>query len=58
MELLETRFYSLAEIREITGKWIKRDVIHLLDLWGYQYIWKDKKGVTITKQPKALARFS
>ena len=58
MELLETRFYSLAEIREITGKWIKRDVIHLLDLWGYQYIWKDKKGVTITKQPEALARFA
>lgn len=58
MDLLETRFYSLAEIHEITGKDRKRDVTHLLDLWGYQYVWKNKKGVTITKQPETLARFT
>ena len=59
MELLETRFYSLAEIRDITGKWIKRDVTHLLDLWGYEYQWRDRQGVTITKCPDApMARFT
>ena len=58
MELLETRFYSLAEIHEITGKRIKRDVTHLLDLWGYKYQWKDRQGVTITQCPEALSRFA
>lgn len=58
MELLETRFYSLSEIREITGKRIKRDVTHLLDLWGYKYQWTDRQGVTITQCPEALSRFA
>ena len=58
MELLETRFYSLAEIHEITGKSRSRDIKHILSLWGYEYQWKDRKGVTITKQPEALARFA
>lgn len=58
MELLETRFYSLSEIRETTGKRIKRDVTHLLDLWGYKYQWKDRQGVTITQCPEALSRFA
>ena len=58
MELLETRFYSLSEIREITGKRINRDVTHLLDLWGYKYQWKDRQGVTITQCPEALSRFA
>ena len=58
MELLETRFYSLAEIHEITGKRIKRDVTHLLDLWGYKYQWSDRQGVTITQCPEGLSRFA
>lgn len=58
MELLETRFYSLSEIHEITGKSRKRDVIHRLDLWGYQYQWKDRHGVTITQCPEKLVRFT
>ena len=58
MELLETRFYSLSEIREITGKRIKRDVTHLLDLWGYKDQWTDRQGVTITQCPEALSRFA
>lgn len=58
MELLETRFYSLSEIRKITGKTRKRDATHLLDLWGYQYVWKDRQGVTITQCPEALVRFT
>ena len=58
MELLETRFYSLSEIRKITGKRIKRDVTHLLDLWGYKYQWTDRQGVTITQCPEALSRFA
>ena len=58
MELLETRFYSLSEIHEITGKSRKRDVTHRLDLWGYQYQWKDRHGVTITQCPEKLVRFT
>ena len=58
MELLETRFYSLSEIRKITGKTRKRDATHLLDLWGYQYVWKDRHGVTITQCPESLVRFT
>ena len=59
MELLETRFYSLAEIREITGKDRSRDIKRILALWGYEYEWKDRQGVAITKLPEApLARFT
>ena len=59
MELLETRFYSLTEIREITGKDRSRDIKRILALWGYGYEWKDRQGVTITKLPEApLAQFT
>ena len=59
MELLETRFYSLTEIREITGKDRSRDIKRILALWGYEYEWKDRQGVAITKLPEApLARFT
>ena len=59
MELLETRFYSLTEIREITGKDRSRDIKRILALWGYGYEWKDRQGVAITKLPEApLERFT
>lgn len=53
MELLECRFYPLAEIREITGKDRSRDIKRILTLWGYGYQWKDRHGVCITKRPEA-----
>jgi len=59
MELLECRFYSLAEIREITRKERSRDIKRLLTLWGYEYQWKDRQGVAILKRPEApMARFT
>ena len=53
MDRLELRFYSRKEISEATGRKLgsdqfKRDVLHDLDAWGYEYIWHNRNGVTIT----------
>ena len=58
MDRLELRFYSRKEISEATGRKLgsdqfKRDVLHDLDAWGYEYIWQDRKGVTITGRLKS-----
>lgn len=63
MEQLETKYYSRAEIAEITGlniadnKHFKRNLETKLSNWGYLYNY-DKKGVLITKKPeKPIEKF-
>lgn len=51
MQILELKEYTLAEIKEITQKARKRDVMNVLDKLGYDFHWYNGKGVRITKLP-------
>lgn len=51
MQTLELKEYSLTEIKEITQKARKRDVMNVLDKLGYDFHWYNGTGVEITKLP-------
>lgn len=49
MELLDTKFYSLTELRQITNKKSKKDIIKKLTQYHYEFQWVNRQGAQITK---------